>query len=204
MTASLSLVVLISLIARLAAFAQADFDAREFQARRKTVLEKVPDGIILLRALSGLKHWNESGFHQDASFYYFTGLANIHGAILALDGTQKESGLFVGPRSGSMGADLHGLDSVFLDPGPQTEDVLKIDHVVLGDQFVSFVESRKKNNHPVLYGDGPGQTGRTSGDSNTPPGLGAIENPHLVWSNILRQRCPMFFISSRAELLRDI
>jgi hypothetical protein len=45
--------------------------------------------IIVLRAFSALKHWDESGFHQDASFYYFTGLANLHGAILALDGTQK-------------------------------------------------------------------------------------------------------------------
>ena len=61
-------------------------------------MEKIPDGIIVLRAFSALKHWDESGFHQDASFYYFTGLANLHGAILALDGAQKESWLFVSPR----------------------------------------------------------------------------------------------------------
>jgi hypothetical protein len=30
-------------------------------------------------AFSGLKHWDESGFPQEAGFYYFTDLANLHG-----------------------------------------------------------------------------------------------------------------------------
>ena len=77
------------------ASAQTSIGSTEYQARRRAVMEKIPDGIIVLRAFSALKHWDESGFHQDASFYYFTGLANLHGAILALDGRQKESWLFV-------------------------------------------------------------------------------------------------------------
>src|SRR5580698_1270126 len=180
--------VMAFVVVGLAAFGQTDIDASEFQARRKAALEKVPDGIIVLRAFSGMKHWDESGFHQDASFYYFTGLANLHGAILALDGTQKESWLFVSPRLGSMGADLHGLDSVFLDPGSQAEAELKLDHVVLWDQFASFVESHRKNNpNLILYADGAGQSGQMSGDFMTPAGLGPMENPHLVWSSMLRQ-----------------
>src|SRR5215467_14443738 len=96
------------MVAALVSSAQTAFDPMEFQARRKAAVEKIPDGIILLRSYSGLKHWEESGFHQDSSFYYFTGLANIHGAILALDGQQKESWLFIAPRQGSQGSDLHG------------------------------------------------------------------------------------------------
>ena len=49
--------------------AQSTIDPAEFQARRGAAMEKVPDGIILLRASSTMKHWDESGFHQDASFY---------------------------------------------------------------------------------------------------------------------------------------
>src|SRR5215469_1739928 len=116
--------------------AQTGFDTGELQARRKAALEKIPDGILLLRSYSGLKHWDESGFHQDSSFYYFTGLANAHSAILVLDGQQKESWLFVAPRQGSLGADLHGFDSVFIEPGAQAEAELKIDHVVLWDELV--------------------------------------------------------------------
>src|SRR5580698_8824857 len=158
--------VMAFVVVGLAAFGQTDIDESEFQARRKAALEKVPDGIIVLRAFSGMKHWDESGFHQDASFYYFTGLANLHGAILALDGTKKESWLFVSPRLGSFGADLHGFDSAFLDAGSQNEVELKLDHVVAWDHFVSFVESCHKSNHKlILYADGAGQTGQMSGDA---------------------------------------
>jgi Xaa-Pro aminopeptidase len=171
------------------ASAQTSIDSTEYQARRRAVMEKIPDGIIVLRAFSALKHWDESGFHQDASFYYFTGLANLHGAILALDGTQKESWLFVSPRLGSFGAAMHGFDAAFLDPGSQSETELKFNHVVPWDQFAAFVESRHKSNPKlVLYADSAGQTGRMAGDPKVPPGLGPMENPHLVWSTMLGQK----------------
>jgi Xaa-Pro aminopeptidase len=180
--------LLIPLLLLSYASAQTSIDPTEYQTRRRAVMEKIPDGIIVLRAFSGMKHWDESGFHQDASFYYFTGLANLHGAILALDGTQKESWLFVSPRA-PFAADLRGFDSVFLDPGSQAQADLKLDHVVLWDQFASFVESRRKSSPKlVLYADSAGQTGQMSGDFMTPPGLGPMENPHLVWSTMLRQK----------------
>ena len=163
-------------------------DMPEFQARRAAALAKVPDGIILLRSAWGLKHWDESGFHQDPSFYYFTGLANAHAAILALDGTKKESWLFVPPRI-PLGADLRGFDAVFFDPGAQTEKELEIEHVVPWDQSVTFIEARRKDNPKlVLYTDRGGQTGWMAGDDSlgTPPGLGPTQNPNVVWTNMLR------------------
>src|SRR5215471_19410634 len=185
--------------------AQAPIAATEFQARRKAALEKVPDGIILLRSYSGLKHWDESGFHQDSSFYYFTGLANVHAAILVLDGQQKESWLFVAPRQGPFGADLHGFDSISLDPGAQSEAELKIDHVVLWDQLVPFVESRRKNNSKlILYADSAGQTGRMSGDGSIPPGLDAIDNPHSVWMDMLHRHWPDLEVKDAFSILDEV
>jgi Xaa-Pro aminopeptidase len=181
--------LLIPLLLLSYASAQTSIDSTEYQARRRAVMEKIPDGIIVLRAFSALKHWDESGFHQDASFYYFTGLANLHGAILALDGTKKESWLFVSPRLGPFGAAMHGFDSAFLDPGSQTESELKLDHVVSWDQFAAFVEARHQSNPKlILYADSDGQTGQMSGDPKVPTGLGPMENPHLVWSTMLRQK----------------
>jgi Xaa-Pro aminopeptidase len=181
--------VLVFLFVGLAAFGQTGIDAPEFQARRKAALEKVPDGIVLLRAGGALKHWDESGFHQDPSFYYFSGLANAHGAILALDGTRRESWLFVAPKI-PLGADLQGFDTAFFDPGSQTERELGIDHVVAWDQFAAFIESRRKDNPKlVLYTDLGGQTGFMSGDSalGMPAGLGPLQNANVVWTNMLRQ-----------------
>ena len=185
----LGMSVLAFVFAGFATFAQTSFDTQEFQARRKAALEKAPDGIILLRTAWGLKHWDESGFHQDPSFYYFTGLANAHAAILALDGTKKESWLFVPPRI-PLGGDLHGFDAVFFDPGPPTEKELGIDHVVSWDQFATLIEARRKDNPKlVLYTDQGGQTGFMSGDGKfgAPPGLGPLQNPNLTWTNMLRE-----------------
>ena len=196
---------LLLLMTQLAGFAQTPFSTSELEARRQAALAKVPDGIILLRSYSGLKHWDESGFHQDPSFYYFTGLANIHGAILALDGPQKESWLFVAPRQNSFGAELRGFDSIFLDPGAQTEKELKIDHVVLWDQFVSFIESRRKNTSKlVLYTDSAGQTGHMSGDASVPQGLDPMENSHRVWADMLHRHWPDLEVKDAFAILDEV
>jgi hypothetical protein len=69
--------------------------ASEFQARRQAVMNAVSDEIVLLHSFSAPKSWSDSGFQQDSNFYYLTGLENLHDAILALDGTTKETWLFV-------------------------------------------------------------------------------------------------------------
>src|SRR5580704_9453368 len=112
------------------AAAQPVIDSTEYQARLRAAMEKIPDGMIALHSVSGFKHWDESGFHQDASFYAFTGLANARGAILVLDGTAKQSWLFVMPHRKTFGSDLRGSDVASVDPGKDVETVLKIDHVV--------------------------------------------------------------------------
>jgi len=197
--------LLIPLLLLSCASAQTSIDSTEYPARRKAAMEKVSDGIILLRSLSAMKHWDESGFHQDASFYYFTGLVNLHGAILALDGTRKESWLFVSPRLGSFGSDLHGFDSAFLDPGSAAEADLKFDHVVPWDQFASFVEERHKSNPKlVLYADSAGQTGQMGGDPKIPPGFSPMENPHLAWSNMLRQKWADIEVKDAFAILDEV
>ena len=197
--------VLTSILGTMIISAQTAFDPSEFQTRRKAVLDKIPDGIILLRSFSGLKHWDESGFHQDSSFYYFTGLANAHAAILLLDGQQKESWLFVAPRQGALGADLHGFNSIFLDSGEQTEREIKIDHVVLWDQLVPFVESRRKNNSKlILYADSAGQTGRMSGEGSVPPGLDPMDNSHWVWMDMLHRHWPDLEVKDAFSILDEV
>jgi Xaa-Pro aminopeptidase len=168
-------------------------------------MEKIPDGMIALHSVSGLKHWDESGFHQDASFYAFTGLANAHGAILVLDGTEGKSWLFVMRRPGTFGLDLRGLDAAVVDPGQESETALKIDHVVSWDTFVSFVDSRRKSNPKlVFYLDSAGQTGEMSGNLSNPPGIAAIENPHMLWRDAIRQRWSDLEIKDAFAILDEV
>lgn len=184
---------------------QTPFDPLEFEARRMAAMAKASDGIVLLRSYSGLKHWDESGFHQDSSFYYFTGLANIHGAILALDGQEKEAWLFVAPRQGSPSGDLHGLDSIYVDPGSQAQTELRIDHVVPWDQFVPFIESRRKNDGKlILYADSAGQTGKMYGEASPVPGMEPLDNTHWAWATMLERHWPEVRIKDGFRILDEV
>src|SRR5207249_8210242 len=88
------------------ALAHMGIDTSEFQARRQSVMNAASDGIVLLHSFSGPKSWSESGFRQDSNFYYLTGLENLHASILAVDGTTKESWLFVmAPTAGEQRRD---------------------------------------------------------------------------------------------------
>src|SRR5215472_12756788 len=62
------------------------------------------DGIVLLHASSRLGLVGD-GFRQDPYFYYFTGLENTVGAVLAIDGKSGESWLFLpsNPAHGTYG-----------------------------------------------------------------------------------------------------
>src|ERR1700674_2756814 len=62
--------------------------------RRHRAAAEFHDGILVLHASSEL-NLTADGFRQDPYFYYFTGLGNTVGAILAIDGKANESWLFL-------------------------------------------------------------------------------------------------------------
>src|SRR6202035_5126306 len=127
-----SMLVLFLLLILLPTAAVAQVNAADYQARRHNAMEKIPDGIVLLHSTSGFKHWDEFGLHQDPNFYYFTGLPNALGAVLAIDGTSKESWLFLPKQLRgivSLAASDRGLNSAYIPVGADTEAVLKIEHV---------------------------------------------------------------------------
>jgi len=196
--------LILALLFSVSASAQPAIDSTEYQARRRAAVERVPDGIVALHSGSGLKHWDESGFHQDATFYAFTGLTNARNAILVLDGTEGKSWLFV-QTAPSAGSDFAGFDSPRVNPGAAAETALKIDHVVSWETFISFVESRRKSSPKlVLYLDGAGQTGGMSGRVSNPPGLAAVENPHLLWQNAIRQQWTGLEIRDAFSILDEV
>jgi Xaa-Pro aminopeptidase len=75
-------------------FASAIASGSELQARRQRAAATFSDGILLVHARSAPDDETD-GFRQDPLFYYFTGLENTAGAILAIDGRSRESWLFI-------------------------------------------------------------------------------------------------------------
>jgi Xaa-Pro aminopeptidase len=191
----------------LAARAQ-QLDLAELQVRRHNAMEKIPDGIVLIHSTSGFKHWDEFGFHQDPNFYYFTGLPNALGAVLAIDGTSKESWLFLPKQLRgivSLAASDRGLNSAYFPVGAETEAALKIDHVVSWDGLIEFVNARRAANPKlVIYIDGAGQTGGMSGINSNPQGLAPIENPHLLWRAAIQTKWPDVEIKDAFPILDEV
>lgn len=77
-----------------AASAAASEPATELQQRRARAMDEFPDGILLVRS-GRFPAWSEDSFRQDKTFFYFTGLENTLGAVLALDGQTRQSWLFL-------------------------------------------------------------------------------------------------------------
>ncbi|HUK32137.1 MAG TPA: hypothetical protein VLV89_13555, partial [Candidatus Acidoferrum sp.] len=201
-------VLVLFLLLALPCAAAAQIDTAEIQARRHSAMEKCPDGIVLIHSVSGFKHWDEFGLHQDPNFFYFTGLPNALGAVLAIDGTSKESWLFLPKQLRgmvSMGASDRGLNSAYLTPGEQTEAALKIEHVVPWERLIEFVDARRAANPKlVIYVDGGGQTGNMLGLVSDPPGLAPVENQHLLWRNALQAHWPDLQTKDAFPLLDDV
>ena len=182
-------------------------EASEFQARRQSVMNAASDGLLFLHSLSAPKEWRDSGFQQDSNFYYLTGLENLHDAILALDGTTKETWLFVKlptAREQRRFTALTGWDSVYLTPDHQTELLLGIDHIVAWEGFSKFVDERRKTNPGiVLYLDHGGE-GKMVADVSDPPDLVPIENRFLLWPAAIKAKWPGANIADAALVLLKI
>jgi len=148
----------------------------EFKARRAELMKRFPDGIVLLHARANLLQVGSFGaFREDPSFYYFFGDGDYTNSILALDGTSRQTWLFVPTK-------LSGPAGWWPRPGPGADSAAHwgIEHVSLWEEFVPWIERRLASNPPpVLYVDdtfdwwGKRGVGRDIPESN-PPGLDPI------------------------------
>jgi Xaa-Pro aminopeptidase len=142
------------------------------------------------------------GFHQDPTFYYYTGLANVVGAILALDGPTKESYLFVPPTlSGVVGT----LRNPFVTIGRDTVSQLLVNHLLDWNEFPSYIQRRLAAKPDiVLYTDDLGAFMFPPSLDSNPPGIAAIENPLLLWRRALEARWPTAVVKSASAVIQEL
>jgi hypothetical protein len=114
----------------ISATAVAEVSISEFHARRKEAIKRLPDGILLLHAQPGLRLLDQSTFHQDATFYYFTGLESAINAILAIDGAAGESWLFVPSKLRLSISTPAVLKKATVPVSSESAALLRIEHVV--------------------------------------------------------------------------
>lgn len=121
--------------------------AGELRVRRERAMDAFGDGILLVRAARSAA-WSEDSFRQHHDFYYFTGLENTLGAVLALDGRARQAWLLLPTKEPG----LLGLRAPEAAPGQERE--LGVDHVgPLSeiDQLFTADLSGATMSRPVLY-----------------------------------------------------
>ena len=160
-----------------------EIDPLEYATRRENILSALPNGILLLHARGAPKEMEQWGFVQDPSFFYFTGLSDLPGAILALDGPRGEARLFVPPPPMSFGFAVEG---VVPEPGPAVASELGLDAVVSWDTFAEWVEGRLGEGVGRLYVDEP----RRPEARGVPDGFSAVSGPFGLWQAALERRFP--------------
>lgn len=70
--------------------------AADFPARRAAALGALGAQLLIVPAQSSFKGDDGAGFQQATDFFYFTGLGDVVGNVLVLDGASRSATLFVG------------------------------------------------------------------------------------------------------------
>ena len=174
----------------------------EFQARRRQMMKRLPDGLLLLHARSALKTEDQSGFRQDATFYYFTGLESAMSAILVIDAPAQESWLFVPSKLNGM---ADAMERPFVKPGAEAQAQLKIERVVRWEEFASYIDRRLADDPKlIIYTDEGGFSNLWLGHESNPPGLAAVENPFRLWRRAIEERWPKATVKSAKQAIVEM
>lgn len=168
----------------------------EYAQRRTRMLTTLGEGILVLHGRPAEKAMEQWGFVQDATFLYFSGLAEVPGAILALDASMGRANLFLPPRPESFGLPVEGLVP---DPGAETAERLGLDSARPWSDFVPWVEGRLRDGVQVLYVD----EARRAQATGVPPGMAPVAGEYTLWRSALGQAFPSARISSAKRAIME-
>jgi Xaa-Pro aminopeptidase len=179
-------ICVIILIGSICAATAEDAPVRE---RRRRAAAAFHDGIVLLHANSELST-TADGFRQDPFFYYFTGLGDTVGAVLAIDGKSGESWLFVPSAPPFLKSGLQPE----VQPDPEAEKRLGIDHVVDSSDLEQFLSSHALQRLPLYYADARWAL------PELPNNLLIPKSPEApLWLQIILQKWPSFEAQDAGE-----
>ena len=174
-----------------------EVSAADFAARRQAVLERIPDGILVLHARSSEKAMEQWGFVQDASFYYLTGLAELPGAILALDGDSGESHLFLPPPPQSFGMAVQGIVP---EPDSATAALLGFDGAHEWSDFPAWFGRRAASGSRTTYVD----EARRPEATGVPDGMPPVAGDRALWHAAIAGTFPTARLESAKDLLVEM
>jgi Xaa-Pro aminopeptidase len=181
------------LIAATAAFLSVAQSA-DFAERRHRAAKEFHDGILLLHATSEFNPAAD-GFHQEPFFYYFTGLENTVGAVLAIDGKSNESWLFLPSHPPFLRLGLQPEAKV----GPQAEKRLAIEHVVDWSELSGFLATHFNEGASLFFASGSFRF------DELPRELLSPKSPEApAWLQVVLQKWPGLEAKEATERIQDL
>jgi len=170
---------------------------KEYRERREKISARLSDGILLLHARSREAAFDQHGFKQDATFFYFTGLARQPSAILVLDGPARKSLLFVPKPPESFGLPV---ENVSLAPGEASALEHKFDEVAPWEELVPYLRGRVSDGVKKLYLDAP----RRPEMPGNPPGLWPMAGDKELWRRSIEQAFPGAELENAEPVIREM
>ncbi len=167
----------------------------EHAARRERLMERFPDGIVLIHSRSTPSSLGEPSFKQDANFLYFTGFPNQPAAILAIDGPGKKSVLFVPGAPALFGASVEGVS---LGPGEDSARAHGFSGVEPWAEFLPYIERRLSEGVGKLYLD----EARSPEFPGNPDGMLPVAGEKLLWRRSVEAAFPRARIASAEAEIR--
>jgi Xaa-Pro aminopeptidase len=157
-------------------------DKEELRERRQRAAANFHDGILLIHAKSAIDE-TAAGFREDPAFYYFTGLENTSGALLAIDGRSGESWLFVNPQP-----PFFKIQPSEVSASPAVAKQLGIEHVVDWSELEGFLAQRASSPTTVYY-----QASRDTAELPTNIS-GGKNNKEPLWLTTIAAKWPSFHL----------
>lgn len=169
----------------------------EYAARRRALMDRVPDGIALIHAATNGKSLSEPSFLQAATYFYFTGDSSGPSSILAIDGPAKQAHLFVPPAPTAFG---FRVDGVVPEPGAESAAQRELTTVQPWDSLQPYLRRRMRDGIMTLYVD----ESRWSEALGVPAGLDPVGGSQELWRRSLTRAFPAATITSVAATIRAL
>lgn len=186
----LSRAILLSIVATFAVLSVAQ--SADFAQRRQKAANEFHDGVLLLHANSEINPAAD-GFHQDPFFYYFTGLENTVGALLAIDGKSNESWLFLPSHPPLLGSGLQPE----VNPVPDAARHLSLQHVVDWSELKGFLAAHSGDK--LYFATDGFQLGELPDDLLSAKSPGAP-----AWLQLILQKLPTLEAKEATGRIQDL
>jgi len=179
------------------------FSPEDFEARRKKVMEKIGDGVLVLQAAEMTEAYIK--FRQDNNFYYLTGV-EVPDAVLILDGKRKESILLVPDvMSKDIKVEAH------IKAGEKDAAAYKFNMVLSKTWFTNILQGYAEGRQPFFLQQSPQEMAEMSRDRCMMIRTSRLDDPwdgrlskEVNFYNKMKERFPATIINDITPILDDM